>query len=635
MLLLIIRFIGATAMYSNIIAMWPIAGDLNKGFSEHHRNVQVADVDIFAMLVRDDISERGAGDEAVMEAKFKADEEQEAKRAKAKAEPEPETKVEVEVVPEVEVESEPAEVVPEVKPEAEDEAEPRDATSTCLAMNSKQWLNATTGTSTTTTTDTSIGVVTDETRAETQQLYALRSHLVYLSIYYHQHRDALEEAITRKLARELAPEQCQQDMEKQDIGNFDYECPNGKFMVVSFHSAGLGSVMLRTFAHAMMVGLQTNRTVVFLNNVHVNGTEVYPMYTGGFTRQTTHDLKTTCARGDMQCFFQAPTACVLTEEDLLLAPTVDSDGVLKLPKERVLKVDLKRNKGSSRQLLQTLRDTATHLIDELDPSDSRVPLLRKAADMILDDTKDDTEFPMAKTPVVPLILLYGLRTQPHYAEALEAYTKNDIPDDFESSTSIGLPIRGSNKCNQESECLAFPNYMKFTKKMWQEEGFKSKTAGEDGGGKPTANILLTSEMESVLSDAARFMLNETLMADLPFTPRFITNTRDMSSIPDSSDLSPMMLATFASMKLHMSARRTAGNCCSNFHQLLFFMLRGGCGLHSFENAGMCLQRSNETEYKLVCDRRSYRQKVPIRDIKLAEERGIPGLTLNDLQIRDF
>jgi len=51
MLLLIILFVGATAMYSNIIAMWPIAGDLNKGFSEHHRNVQVADVDIFAMLV--------------------------------------------------------------------------------------------------------------------------------------------------------------------------------------------------------------------------------------------------------------------------------------------------------------------------------------------------------------------------------------------------------------------------------------------------------------------------------------------------------------------------------------------------------------------------------------------------------
>jgi len=77
-----------------------------------------------------------------MEAKFKADEEREAtKQAKAKAEPEHETKVEVEVVPAVEVESEPAEVVPEVKPEAE--AEPRDATSTCLRMNSKQWLNAT------------------------------------------------------------------------------------------------------------------------------------------------------------------------------------------------------------------------------------------------------------------------------------------------------------------------------------------------------------------------------------------------------------------------------------------------------------------------------------------------------------
>jgi hypothetical protein len=139
-------------------------------------------------------------------------------------------------------------------------------------------------------------------------------------------------------------------------------------------------------------------------------------------------------------------------------------------------------------------------------------------------------------------------------------------------------------------------------------------------------------MDSVLSDAARFMLNETLMADLPFTPRFITNT---GGIPDSSDLSPIMLGTLASMKLHMSARRTAGNCCSNFHQLMFFMLRGGCGLHSFENAGMCLQQSKVTEFKLVCDFRQGPVYVRERDSKLAEEKGIPGLTLKDLQIRDF
>ena len=143
MLLLVILFVGAAAMYSTYTAMRPIAGDLKKGFSEHHSNhVQVA-VDTFAK-VRDDIAEREAEAEAVMEAKFKADEEREAEQAKAKAEPEaqPETKVEVLPAVKVEVQSKPdAEVKPEVKPEAE--VEPHDATSTCLAMNSKQWLNAT------------------------------------------------------------------------------------------------------------------------------------------------------------------------------------------------------------------------------------------------------------------------------------------------------------------------------------------------------------------------------------------------------------------------------------------------------------------------------------------------------------
>jgi len=52
---------------------------------------------------------------------------------------------------------------------------------------------------------------------------------------------------------------------------------------------------------------------------------------------------------------------------------------------------------------------------------------------------------------------------------------------------------------------------------------------------------------------------------------------------------------------------------------------------------MCLQQNNETEFNLVCEceRRGVRRDVLERDIKLAEERGIPGLTLNDLQIRDF
>ncbi len=68
---------------------------------------------------------------------------------------------------------------------------------------------------------------------------------------------------------------------------------------------------------------------------------------------------------------------------------------------------------------------------------------------------------------------------------------------------------------------------------------------------------------------------------------------------------------------------------------MFFMLRGGCGLHSFENAGMCLQQSNVTEFKLVCDFRQIKKRFRQRDSKLAEEKGIPGLTLNDLQIRDF
>ena len=52
----------------------------------------------------------------------------------------------------------------------------------------------------------------------------------------------------------------------QPIGNFDFECPNTKFLVVSMtRDAGLGAHMRLGALNALVAGVATNRTVLLLN----------------------------------------------------------------------------------------------------------------------------------------------------------------------------------------------------------------------------------------------------------------------------------------------------------------------------------------------------------------------------------
>jgi hypothetical protein len=51
----------------------------------------------------------------------------------------------------------------------------------------------------------------------------------------------------------------------QPIGNFDFECPNTKFLVVSMtRDAGLGAHMRLGALNALVAGVATNRTVLLL-----------------------------------------------------------------------------------------------------------------------------------------------------------------------------------------------------------------------------------------------------------------------------------------------------------------------------------------------------------------------------------
>jgi len=122
-------------------------------------------------------------------------------------------------------------------------------------------------------------------------------------------------------------------------------------------------------------------------------------------------------------------------------------------------------------------------------------------------------------------------------------------------------------------------------------------------GDAVANIILTTEDQHIMDDMKRFHNNTT---KLPF--RFITNKKDVmqgtglaNDFEKSGNITAdqVMLSSVAALKLQLSAKYSVGNCCSNFHNLLFDFMRDECGA-ARETVAMCLQEMEQAEFRVCC-----------------------------------
>ena len=85
-----------------------------------------------------------------------------------------------------------------------------------------------------------------------------------------------------------------------------------------------------------------------------------------------------------------------------------------------------------------------------------------------------------------------------------------------------------------------------------------------------------------------------------------TNKSSTAATPISMD--DVMLSTISSLKLQLLCYYTIGNCCSNFHLLLFDYLRDGCGGDTATTGSPtrssqiteCLQENQDPRYRLCC-----------------------------------
>jgi hypothetical protein len=275
--------------------------------------------------------------------------------------------------------------------------------------------------------------------------------LIFLTLHYHQHRHAIPEAIARYRVEDSAQTRCHSAAtlgNEHNVGTFDYECPRAKYVVMGLSGNGLGANVRTGMMPALLIGLMTNRIVIFVNNAKQ----------GPDTLRRPWPLAS-CPRRDSQCFFWPTTPCTLTEDEIKNAHVLsdtDARGLLHretLPKPDVLAakvwhyrpmlnpVDRVPSRATER-----LCKYAMELISAVNESQhpEYVALLRKAANAIrgADDRRQGYHYAAASFKLQHALTMYAMRPNPTSLRKLNDILTEIIPSNLDPETSFGLPVRG-------------------------------------------------------------------------------------------------------------------------------------------------------------------------------------------------
>ncbi|GKY99736.1 hypothetical protein MPSEU_000927600 [Mayamaea pseudoterrestris] len=424
-----------------------------------------------------------------------------------------------------------------------------------------------------------------------------KTRLTFLAVHAHQHQPALPELEARRQSS------CRQtDLQRHNIGPFDFECPTAKFLVVRLFGNGIGANMRLGAAPAYMAGLSTNRVVVFVNNASV----------GPDFLQNQWSLAS-CFRGDMQCFYMPSSPCVLTNNELSNAPVLRKHEVRRIfrngtlsperQQERVVIMRLnfrpqREPDNLKRAVHQLALPIAQRLAQDASDDEQRY-ILQAAQDLLHPDTvpMGTYNYYGANSPLFHGLLLYAMRPNTRAAKLLQLAVQRSLPKDYAVENAVGLAIRASDKCDDESECLSFSQYVRSVGHWWTKHDMNTTAT----------SIFVTTESRKVIDDLRKFVASEDSRATLPFPANFVVNKYDVlqdtgflhNQQPANYTQDDVMLSAVSSLQLQLATRLTVGNCCSNFHLLLSDFLSEGCGL-AVDNQFHCLQDHPDPEFRLCC-----------------------------------
>jgi hypothetical protein len=415
--------------------------------------------------------------------------------------------------------------------------------------------------------------------------------LIYLAIHEFHHLPARQEYQQRK--------SCTGSI--SDVPPYDYQCADTKYLVTNIPDIGLGAgIRLSAMAHVLMA-IASDRIPLFLANTPE----------GPETLQNPWKLAS-CDRQDMQCVFQPTTPCVLLASDLVNATVLDevdarslrrggvlpskfdNDKVL-IAQPRISPAKFDQFKGIHGKVRKKLHEKAMALIDEWKSSSSddldpqQLHVLEEAARRIRHadepDSYDHYTYGHRYYRIPHAIVMYLLRPNLVAKQKMKEQLERIMPPVPDAQYTLGMPIRGSDKCKSESTCLKFDKYMMLAKETWH---------AEETNDQPRGTLIMTTEDESLFQQRLLF----TEQSNFPLD--FVVNDQDSFQGSGNAnvfgeDADNIMLSSLIAIQMHFYAGHVFGNCCSNFHLMLFDFLREGCGLTT---QATCLQETKD--YNVCC-----------------------------------
>jgi hypothetical protein len=435
--------------------------------------------------------------------------------------------------------------------------------------------------------------------------------LMFLALHHHQHRPAQKEARDRLM---LCPDALTHL--PVNVGLYNYECPTAKYIVTYVPSYGLGMSLKHTVVDAMLLGIVTDRIVLVINSLNTT----YP--------EVPRELKSqwelaSCDRHDMQCVFLPVSPCVLTIEDLMNATHVDGADIRTLRRTGVLDGKYETSKVIILPTNHQPMPKPPGLLERIEQiiREELLSMRPSLWDMSMDylDLVFETLVPLQKDKIAPTIwqledaaVLYLLRLNVEYRDKLQAIMDMAFPSDFNPEATIGLAIRSSDKCLQESECLSFDNYTTIayniaqtdTQRFLQSSNSSSSTHLNTSNGLLYDTIVLTSESAMILESRKSYEN----VSSFPF--RFIVNPADVmqgSGNPGSYKsmqkmnvtADDIMFSTVSSIAFQMMCKVVVANLCSNFHKMMIGFIHRG--LSAAYNPIMSWLQENEIpEFRICC-----------------------------------
>lgn len=172
---------------------------------------------------------------------------------------------------------------------------------------------------------------------------------------------------------------------------------------------------------------------------------------------------------------------------------------------------------------------------------------------------------------------------------------------------------GSDKCNTESTCLDFDKYMQLATETWHDSQNTSALTTSTTTANKRGALVMTTEDPALFAQRLQYSKSSS-----NFPLEFVVNNLDplqgtgnTKKYRQAAD--DILISSMLAIQMQFHARHVYGNCCSNFHLLLFDFLREGCGmttqttcLQETENYNVCCQWTKTTACYLILE--DYKQQ---------------------------